>query len=110
MAAVFAGVHDLPIPGASFEVAQTVLILTRSASEANKLRLPFRVKCLPCWRFLKLRYSRPGGPTYPMPVASATGLRLSTTRGLTGRHTGHCVGPPGLACCVLLVPVAHATG
>jgi len=39
-----------------FEVAQTVLILTRSASEANKLRLPFRVKCLPRWRFLKLRY------------------------------------------------------
>ena len=35
----------------SFEVAQTVLILTRSASEANKLRLPFRVKCLPRWRF-----------------------------------------------------------
>jgi len=35
----------------AFEVAQTVLILTRSASEANKLRLPFRVKCLPRWRF-----------------------------------------------------------
>jgi len=34
-----------------FEVAQTVQILTRSASEANKFRLPFRVKCLPRWRF-----------------------------------------------------------
>ena len=30
---------------ASFEVAQTVLILTRSASEANRLCRPFRVKC-----------------------------------------------------------------
>gem|GEM_PF-1611572 len=35
----------------SFEVKQTVLILTRSASEANKLRLPFRVKYLTRWRF-----------------------------------------------------------
>jgi len=38
-------------PKRDFEVAQTVLILTRSGSEANKLRLPFRVKCLPRWRF-----------------------------------------------------------
>jgi len=41
----------IPTRSDSFEVAQTVLILTRSASEANKLRLPFRVKCLPRWRF-----------------------------------------------------------
>ena len=37
----------IPTRSDSFEVAQPVLILTRSASEANKLRLAFRVKCLP---------------------------------------------------------------
>ncbi|MDA1233095.1 MAG: hypothetical protein O2856_20210, partial [Planctomycetota bacterium] len=30
--------------------------------------------------------------------------------GLKGRHTGDCVGPPGLICGIFRIPVAHATG
>jgi hypothetical protein len=57
---------------------------------------------------LMLRLSGPNGQHIQCHWAKATGLRLSTTRGPKGRHTGNYVGPPGLDCCALLTPVVHA--
>jgi len=74
----------------SFEVAQTVQILTRSASEANKFRLPFRVKCLPRWRFGLGFFAVVSLPVTTVSQKYATSKRIS--EGITGKSLAYASG------------------